>query len=99
MAPERQGQANPVTHTPRATGADEHPVASEKAPDSKVTPLITRSGRLVKPVPRLIHLMMSELDSIKKRQKDIEGELLSFTSMTHESAEECNPLTSFLTKQ
>ena len=66
MAPERQGPANPVSHSPRATVADEHPVASEKAPDSKVTPLTTRSGRLVKPVPRLIDLMMLELESIKK---------------------------------
>ena len=95
MAPEQQGPANPVSHTPRATVADEHPVALEKAPDSKVTPLTTRSGRLVKPVPRLIDLMMLELDSIKKRQRDIEGELLSFAAMTHESAEECNPLLAY----
>ena len=97
MAPERQGPANPVSHTPCATVADEHLVASAKAPDSKVTPLTTRSGRLVKPVPRLIDLMMSELDSIKKRQMDIEGELLSFAAMTHESAEECNPLLAYKT--
>ena len=38
---------------------------------------------------------MSELDSIKKRQRDIEGELLSFAPMTHESAEECNPLLAY----
>ena len=95
MAPERQRPANPVSHTPCATVADKHPVALEKAPDSKVTPLTTRSGRLVKPVPRLINLMMSELDSIKKRQRDIEGELLSFAAMTHESAEECNPLLAY----
>ena len=95
MALERQGPANPASHTPRATVADEHPVASEKAPDSKVTPHTTRSGRLVKRVPGLIDLMMSELDSIKKRQRDIEGELLSFAAMTHESAEECNPLLAY----
>ena len=95
MAPERQGPANPVSHIPRATVADEHPVASEKAPDSKVKPLTTRSGWLDKPVPRLIDLMMSELDSIKKRQRDIEGELFSFAAMTHESAEECNPLLAY----
>ena len=95
MAPERQGPANPVSHTPRATVADEHLVASEKAPDSKVTPLTTRSGQLVKPVPRLINLMMSELDSIKKRQRDNEGELLNFAAKTHVSAEECNPLLAY----
>ena len=39
--------------------------------------------------------MMSELDSIKKRQRDNEGELLSFAAMTHESAEECNPLLAY----
>ena len=94
-APERQGPANPVSHTPRATVADKHLVASEKAPDSKVPPLTTRSGRLIKPVPRLIDLMMSELDSIKKRQSDIEGELLSFAAMTHESTKECNPLLAY----
>ena len=44
MAPERQGPANLVSHTPRATVADEHPVTSEKAPDSKVMPHTTRSG-------------------------------------------------------
>ena len=87
--------ATPVSHTPHATVTDEHPVTSEKTPDSKVTPLTTRSGWLVKPVPKLINLMMSELDSIKKRQRDIEGELLSFAAMTHESAEECTPLLSY----
>ena len=39
--------------------------------------------------------MMSELDSITKRQRDIEGELLSFAAMTHELAEECNPLLAY----
>ena len=39
--------------------------------------------------------MMTELDSIKKRKRDIEGELLSFAAMTHESAEECNPLLAY----
>ena len=95
MAPERQRPANPVSHTPRATVADKHPVASEKAPESKVTPLTTRSGRLVKPVPRLIDLMMSELDWITKRKRDNEGELLSFSAMTHEPTEECNPLLAY----
>ena len=95
MASERQGPANPVSHTPRATVADEHLVTSEKAPNSKVMPLTTRSGQLVKPVPRLIDLMMSELDLIKKRQRDIEGEVLSFAAITHKSAEECNPLLAY----
>ena len=36
MTPERQGPANPVSHTPHATVTDEHPVASEKAPDSNL---------------------------------------------------------------
>ena len=95
IAPERQVPANPVSHIPRATVADEHLVASEKPPESTVTPLTTRSGRLVKPVPRLIKLMMSELVSTKKRKRDIEGELLSFAAMTHESAEECNPILAY----
>ena len=87
IAPERQVPANPVSHIPHATVADEHPVASEKPPESTATPLTTRSGRLVKPVPRLINLKMSELVSTKKRERDIEGELLSFAAMTHESEE------------
>ena len=73
MAPERQGPENPVSHIPCATVADEHLVALEKAPDSKVTPLTTRSRLLVKPVPRLIDLMILELDSIKKRQRILKG--------------------------
>ena len=97
IAPERQVPANSASHIPHATGADKHPVASEKPPESKVTPLTTRSGCLVKPVPRLINLMMSELVSTTKRQMDIEGELLSFAAMTHESAEECNPLLAYKT--
>ena len=95
LEPERQVPANPVSHIPRATVADEHPVASEKPPESNVTPLTTRSGPLVKPVPRLINLMMSEFVLTTKRQMDIEGELLSFADMTHESAEECNPILAY----
>ena len=38
---------------------------------------------------------MSELVSTKKQQRDIEGELLSFAAMTHESAEECNPIQAY----
>ena len=95
LAPERQVPANPVSHIPCATVADEHPVASEKPPESSVTPLTTRSGRLVKPIPRLINLMMSEFVSTTKRQMDIEGELLSFAAMTHKSVEECNPILAY----
>ena len=95
LAPERQVPANPVSHIPRATVADEHPVASEKPPESNVTPLTTRSGCLVKPVPRLINLMMSEFVSPTRRQMDIEGELLRFAAMNHESAEECNPILAY----
>ena len=95
IAPEQQVPANPVSHIPRATIADEHLVASEKPPESNLTPLTTRSGHLVKPVPRLINLMMSEFISTTKRQIYIEGELLSFAAMTHESAEECNPILAY----
>ena len=95
QAPERQVPANPVSHIPCATAADEHPVETERPPEPNVMPLTTRSGCLVKPVPRLINLMMSELVSINKRQTNVEGELLSFTGMTHESAEECNPILAY----
>ena len=95
IAPERLVPANPVSHIPSATDADEHPVASEKPPESNVTPFTTRSGCLVKPVPRLINLMMSEFSATAKRQQNIEGELLSFTAMTHESAEESNPILAY----
>ena len=95
LAPERQEPANPVSHILHATVADEHLVALEKPPESNITPCTTRSGRLVKPVPGLINLMMSEFVSTMKRQMDIEGELLSFAAMTHESAEECNPILAY----
>ena len=95
LAPERQVPANPVSHIPLATDADEHPVTSERPPEPNVMPITTRSGRLVKPVPRLINLMMSELVSTDKRQMNVEGELLSFATMTHESAEEGNPILAY----
>ena len=41
LEPKRQRPANPVSHLPRATVADEQPVAPEKAPNPKVTPLTT----------------------------------------------------------
>ena len=50
---------------------------------------------MVKPVPRLIDLMMSELGSIRKTHRDIEGEVLSFAALTSESTEECNPLLAY----
>ena len=39
--------------------------------------------------------MMSELVSSNKKQMNVEGELLSFAAMTHESAEECNPILAY----
>ena len=96
LAPKRQRPANPASHLPCATVADEQPVAPEKAPNPKVIPLTTtQSGWMVKPVPRLIDLMMSELGSIRKTHRDIEGELLSFATLTSESTEECNPLLAY----
>ena len=95
IAPERLVPANPVSHIPSATDADEHLVASAKPPESNVTPFTTRSGRLVNPVPRLINLMMLEFVATAKRQMNIEGELLSFTAMTHKSADECNPILAY----
>ena len=96
LAPKRQRPANPASHLQRATVADKQPVALEKAPNPKVIPLTTtRSGRMVKPVPRLIDLMMSELGSIRKTHRDIEGELLSFAALTYESTEEGNPLLAY----
>ena len=96
LAPKRQRPANPASHLLSATVADEQPVAPEKAPNPKVIPLTTtQSGRMVKPVPRLIDLMKSELGSIRKTHRDIEGELLSFATLTSESTKECNPLLAY----
>ena len=50
---------------------------------------------MVKPVPRLIDLMMSELGSNRTTHNDNEGELLSFAALTYESSEECNPLLAY----
>ena len=77
LAPERQVPANPVSYIPRATVPDEHLVASERPPDPNVMPITTRSGRLVKPFPRLINLMMLELVSSNKRQMNVEGNSLA----------------------
>ena len=75
--------------------ADELPVASERKPQPNVLPITTRSGPLVKPVPRLINLMMSELVSSTKRQMDVEGELLSFAAMNQEPKEMDNPILAY----
>ena len=95
LAPEGQVPANPASNIPPATVADEHPVASERPPQPNVMPITTRSGRLVKPVPRLINLMMSELVSTTKRQMNVEGELLSFATMNHEPEEVSNPILAY----
>ena len=95
LAPEQQAPANPVSTIPPATVADELSVASERKPQPNVIPITTRSGRLVKPVPRLINLMMSELISITKRQMNVEGELLSFAAMNDESEEMHNPILAY----
>ena len=92
LAPEQQVPANPASTIPPAMVADEHPVTSERKPQPNVIPITTRSGRLVKPVPRLINLMMSELVSTTKKQMNVEGELLSFAAMNHEPEEMSNPL-------
>ena len=95
LAPEQQVPANPASTIPLATVADEHPVASERKPQPNVIPITTRSGRLVKPVPRLINLTMSELVSTTKRQMNVEGELLSFATMNHEPEEMSNPILAY----
>ena len=95
LAPEQQAPANPVSTIPPATLADELPVALERKPQPNVIPITTRSGRLVKPVPRLIHLMMLELVSSTKRQMNIEEELLSFAAMNHEPEEMHNPILAY----
>ena len=92
LALEQQVAANPASTIPPATVADEHPVASERKPQPNVIPITTRSGCLVKPVPRLINLMMSELVSMTKRPMNVERELLSFATMNHEPEEMSNPI-------
>ena len=60
-------------------------------------PITTRSGELVKPVPRLINLMMSELVSTAKRRMNVEGELFSFATMNHEPEEVGNAILAYKT--
>ena len=96
LASNQQRPANPASHLPSTTAADEQSVAPEKAPNTRVLPMTTtRSGRLVKPVPRLIDLMMSELGAIKKTQGVNEGELLNFSALTDESDKDNNPLLAY----
>ena len=95
LAPEQQAPANLASNIPPATVADEHPVALERKPQPNVIPIATRSGRLVKPVPRLINLMMSDLVRMTKRQMNVEGELLSFAAMNHEPEEMSNPILAY----
>ena len=95
LAPEQQAPANPVSTIPPATVADKLPVASERKPQPNMIPITTRSGRLVKSVPRLINLMMLEHVSSTKRQMNVEGELHSFAAMNHEPEEVHNPILAY----
>ena len=95
LAPEQQAPANPVSTIPPAMVADKLPVASERKPQPNVIPITTRSGRLVKPVPRLINLMMSELVSLTKRQMNVKGELLSLAAMNNKPEEMSNPILAY----
>ena len=96
LASNQYRPANPVSHLPSTTAADEQSVAPEQAPNTRVLPMTTtRSGRLVKPVPRLIDLMMSELGAIKKTQGINEGELLNFSALTDEADKDNNPLLAY----
>ena len=95
LAPEQQAPANPVSTIPPTMVADELPDASERKPQPTVIRITTRSGCLVKPVPKLISLMMLELVSSTKRQLNVEGELLSFAAMNHEHKEMHNPILAY----
>ena len=95
LAPEQQEPANSASTIPPAMVADELPAASERKPQPTMIPITTRSGCLVKPIPRLINLMMSELVSSTKRQMNIKGELLSFAAMSHEPEEMHNPILAY----
>ena len=96
LASKQYRPANPASHRPSTTAADEQAVAPEQAPNTRVLPrTTTRSGRLVKPVPRLIDLMMSELGAIKKTQGINEGELLNFSALTDEADKDNNPLLAY----
>ena len=92
LASNQYRPANPASHLPSTTAADEQPVAPEQAPHTGVLPkTTTRSGRLVKPVPRLLDLMMSELGAIKQTQGMNEGELFNFSALTDEADKDNHP--------
>ena len=92
----KQRPANPASHLLCTTAADEQAGAPGNTPNSRALSLTTtRSGRIVKPVPRLIDLMMSELGAIKKEKGDNKGELLLFAALNDEPEEECNPLLAY----
>ena len=96
LASNQYRPANPASHLPSTTAADEQPVAPEQAPNTRVLPMTTtRSGRLVKPVPRLIDLMMSELGAIKQTQGINKGELLNFSALTDEADKDNHPLLAY----
>ena len=96
LASNQYRPANPVSNLPSTTAADEQAVAPEQAPNTRVLPMTTtRSGRLVKPVPRLIDLMMSELSAIKQTQGSNEGELLNFSALTDEADKDNHPLLAY----
>ena len=96
LASNQYRPANPASHLPSTTAADEQPVAPEQAPNTRVLPMTTtRSGRLVKPVPRLIDLMMSELGAIKQSQGINKGELLNFSALTDEADKDNHPLLAY----
>ena len=75
LAPKQQAPANPVSTIPPATVAGQLPVASERNPQPNMIPITTRSVCLVKPSPRLINLMLSELVSSTKWQMNFVTEV------------------------
>ena len=96
LASNQYRPANPVSNLPSTTAADEQAVAPEQAPNTRVLPMTTtRSGRWVKPVPRLIDLMMSELSAIKQTQGINEGELLNLSALTDEAGKDNHPLLAY----
>ena len=92
----KQRPANQASHPLCTSAADEQAGAPGNTPNSRALPLTTtRSGRIVKPVPRLIDLMMSELGAIKNEKGDNKGELLLFAALNDEPEEECSPLLAY----
>ena len=88
----KQRPANPASHLLCTTAADEQAGTPGNTPNSRALSLTTtRSGRIVKPVPRLIDLMMAELGAIRKAK----GELLLFAALNDEPEEEYTPLLAY----